>query len=164
MADGTLAPLQARLRPILEAFVPAVAHATDAEVAAALARTDARLAREPAALRRQLRVLVTALHVLTFLFTLRTLRSLDIAARARFLLRVQDGPIGKLRLGVWGLRTLLFLGWYGNPQAGAALGWRASKYGWDAWTGVQPWAPLPPFEGRARASNGAPGHVPEDLA
>ena len=36
------------------------------------------------------------------------------------------------RRGVWGLRTLVMMGWYTNPSVIAALGYRASAAGWEA--------------------------------
>jgi hypothetical protein len=43
---------------------------------------------------------------------------------------MQYSPIPLLRRGVWGLRTLVFLGYYTRPEVQMTLGYRASARGW----------------------------------
>ena len=62
----------------------------------------------------------------------RRLRSLDPARRTGFLEHVERSRVAAVRRGFWGLRTLVILGCYGRPGAGAALGYRASPRGWEA--------------------------------
>jgi hypothetical protein len=52
--------------------------------------------------------------------------------RARFLSSLERAPVLLLRRGFWGLRTLVFLGYYARPEAAAAIGYRADARGWDA--------------------------------
>ena len=74
-------------------------------------------------------------------------RFIDLAARARHRQRFAtlDNPratallkglassrVLLLRRGVWGLRTLVMMGWYTSPSVIAALGYRASPAGWEA--------------------------------
>jgi hypothetical protein len=126
----TLAPLRRQVRPLLEAVVPTAGGIDDARLDAVTARIVGRLAHEPASLRRQLRLLVRVLQWLPLLFSGWTLAGLDAPGRVRFLERLQDAPVAKLRVGVWGLRTLLFLGWYGDENIATGLGWHASTRGW----------------------------------
>ena len=91
------------------------------------------LAQEPVALQRQLRLFVRILWWLPLLTHLRTMGTLTPAQRLRTLNWLQDCGVTKLRLGLWGLRTLLFLGWYGDPAVQAKLGYRPNVAGWDAW-------------------------------
>ncbi len=128
-----LAPLARQIQPILATFVPATAPLGLAELAPVLARVDERLASEPPALQRQLRLFVRILWWLPLFTHLRTMGGLSPAQRLRVLTWLQDCPITKLRLGLWGLRTLLFLGWYGEPAVQARLGYRPNIAGWDAW-------------------------------
>ena len=128
-----LAPLARQIQPILATFIPATAQLTLAELAPVLARVDERLADEPPALQRQLRLFVRILWWLPLFTNLRTMGSLSAPARVRLLSWLQDCPVTKLRLGLWGLRTLLFLGWYGDPAVQAKLGYRPNIGGWDAW-------------------------------
>jgi hypothetical protein len=60
------------------------------------------------------------------------LTRLSVECRSRFLERLQDSPWLLLRRGVWGLRTLLFMGYYARPEAGRAIGYRADARGWAA--------------------------------
>lgn len=128
-----LVPLVRQLQPVLATMIPATAALGHAELLGVLGRVDDRLATEPAAVQRQLRFFVRLLWWLPLPFTLRTLGGLSPARREAFLLWLQDCPVTKLRLGLWGLRTLLFLGWYGQPEVQAQLGYRPNVGGWDAW-------------------------------
>ena len=128
-----LAPLARQIQPVLATFVPATARLTLAELGPVLARVDARLTDEPAALQRQLRLFVRVLWWLPVFTYFKTLGGLTAEQRERFLTAMQDSRLTKLRLGIWGLRTLLFLGWYGDPAVQAKLGYRPNIGGWDAW-------------------------------
>ena len=90
------------------------------------------LASRPASIRRQLRLLVRALDLLPLLRYGKRFRTLDPARRAAFLLGVRDAPVLLLRRGFWGLRTLVFMGYYGRQEARDAIGYRADARGWDA--------------------------------
>ncbi|HSP35980.1 MAG TPA: hypothetical protein VLU46_16840, partial [Thermoanaerobaculia bacterium] len=56
--------------------------------------------------------------------------SLDAAKRTTFLEAVQDAPLLPLRRGFWGLRTLVFMGYYSRDDARTAIGYRADPRGW----------------------------------
>jgi hypothetical protein len=131
-ASGILRPLARQVRPLLEVMVPASHGLPDPQLEPLLDRVDARLAQEDPALGRQLGLFVRILWWLPLPLTLRTLGSLSPTQREAFLERLQDGPILKLRLGLWGLRTLLYLGWYGDPARQADLGYRPDPRGWEA--------------------------------
>ena len=45
---------------------------------------------------------------------------------------LQDAPVLLLRRGIWGLRTLAFMGYYTRPDAQRAIGYRADPRGWEA--------------------------------
>lgn len=120
------------MRALLEVFVPAATELDAAGLEGALIRSDELVADRDAALRRQL---VLALSVLRMLAVLRHGRGLTFLERARrqaFLEKLQESRVLKLRLAVWGLRTLLFAGYYGDPARQPELGYRPSPDGWDA--------------------------------
>ena len=129
---ATLRPMAARLRPLLATMVPATSALSAAELDRVLDRVDARLALEDPGLRRQLRLFVRVVWWLPVLTSFRTFGGLPPARREAFLLRLQDGPVPKLRVGLWGLRTLLYLGWYGDPAVQEGLGYRPDARGWEA--------------------------------
>jgi hypothetical protein len=90
------------------------------------------LAFQPPARRRQLRLFIRAVDWLPVLCWGRRFRSLDPARRTRVLAALQDAPLGLLRRGFWGLRTLVLLGHYTRPEAAAEIGYRADRRGWEA--------------------------------
>lgn len=104
------------------------------------------LADRPAAMRQQLQLFLRALDLLPLFRHGRRLRALDPARRTRFLAGIQDSRIHKLRQGFWGLRTLVYMGYYARPEAGAAIGYDARLRGWLE----HPMAP-PEAEKQARA-------------
>ncbi len=61
----------------------------------------------------------------------RRFTSLDFPRRERFLRSLQDHPVQLIRSGFWGVRTLAFLGYYGRPEAAAALGYEPEAKGWE---------------------------------
>lgn len=44
----------------------------------------------------------------------------------------QDAPVKLLRIGFWGTKTLVFMGYYGRPEIGPAIGYRPPFAGHDA--------------------------------
>ena len=89
------------------------------------------LAARPPAIRRQLRMFVRLLNVLPLFRFGTTFRGAGSETRTRFLLAVQDAPLLLLRRGFWGLRTLVFMGYYGRDAARDAIGYRATLHGWE---------------------------------
>ena len=88
------------------------------------------LAKRPPAVRRQLALFVRILDTLPLFRWGRRFHALGAARRARFLDAMQYSPIPLLRRGVWGLRTLIFLGYYARADVQTTLGYRASPRGW----------------------------------
>jgi hypothetical protein len=124
------------VRPILRAIattmVPEAAQLDAAGWAHLEETMTAALARRPAALRRQLLLFVRAIEWLPLLGHGRRFTRLDAPRRARFLERLQDAPLLRVRRGVWGLRTLLMMGFYGRAETARAIGYRADPRGWEA--------------------------------
>jgi hypothetical protein len=52
--------------------------------------------------------------------------------RHRVLRRLERSPVLLIRRGVWGLRTLVMLGYYTQPDVQAEIGYRAHPDGWAA--------------------------------
>jgi hypothetical protein len=119
-------------RALAQTFVPEMASLDDGDWAETEAIVEAFLAARPEKVRRQLVLLVRLLQLLPVLRWGRPFTALDAARRTRFLAAVQDAPLLLLRRGVWGLRSLAFMGFYGRAAAAAAIGYRADKRGWEA--------------------------------
>ena len=90
------------------------------------------LARRPPAMRRQLVLFVRAIEHLPRLRWGRPFTALSPDERTRVLSGLEHAPLLLLRRGFWGLRTLVFLGYYARPEAAAAIGYRADARGWEA--------------------------------
>ncbi|MEJ2319799.1 MAG: hypothetical protein P8Y10_07180 [Gemmatimonadales bacterium] len=101
-------------------------------------RIEAALRMRSPRLRRQLRLLILALEWGPLLRHRRRFSNLDAAHRAQILDRMQRSSTLLLRRGFWGLRTLVFLGYYGRPEIRRSIGYRAEPGGWAALMGDLP--------------------------
>ena len=86
----------------------------------------------PAAIRRQLAMLLRVITVYALVRCGRGLSSLTPERRYRVLHQLERSPLSLLRKGVWGLRTLILMGYYARPAAAAAIGYGAQLRGWSA--------------------------------
>ncbi|HYM61696.1 MAG TPA: hypothetical protein VEZ11_12495 [Thermoanaerobaculia bacterium] len=132
MSEGTFVPVREIFRALAATIVPEAQALDDRGWTELEEIVEEGLAPRPKSIRRQLRILVRALNVIPVFRFGRTFRALDPAKRTAFLLSVQDAPLLLLRRGFWGLRTLVFMGYYGRHEASAAIGYRADPRGWEA--------------------------------
>lgn len=124
--------VRSRFRALAAAFVPEVLSLPDAAWAEGEALVDRMLAARPPSVRRQVAWLIRALDALSLVRNGRRLSALSPVARTRFLESLQNSPVLLLRRGIWGLRTLAFLAYYGRPEGRAAVGYDADPGGWTA--------------------------------
>ena len=87
------------------------------------------LASRPASMRRQFRLFLRAVRWLPAFRFGRPFERLEPAAQDAVLGWLQDAPVALIRKGFWGLKTLVFLGYYGRHEAGEAVGYRPLKAG-----------------------------------
>ena len=129
-------PVLADVRPVFRAlactFVPEARELDERGWAEAEAIWEQFLATRPAAVRQQVVLLIHLLDLLPLLRWGRRFTALSAERRLRFLAALQDAPVLLLRRGVWGLRSIAFMGYYGRAEAAAAIGYRADRRGWDA--------------------------------
>jgi hypothetical protein len=85
----------------------------------------------PESLKRQLRIFLRAIQWLPVLRYGRPFTSLPPAVRTHVLAHLQDDRILKIRVGFWGLRTIVLAGYYGRAYAARAIGYNASPRGWE---------------------------------
>jgi hypothetical protein len=121
-----------RFRAIMAAVVPEAVALTDDEWRAAAAIIARAIAARPAGIRRQLALFVRALDLVSLVRHGRVLRAVSTAERTRLLDSLARSRLLALRRGVWGVRTLAFMGFYARPEAARAIGYRASPAGWSA--------------------------------
>ncbi len=129
---STLAPVRPVFRAFVATIIPETA-ALDEPMWAEVENTVEHTLRErPPALRRQLRLLLFVIQWWPVLRHRRRFTRMDCTARRQFLSHLQNHRLQLARVGFWGLRTLALLGYYGRPQAAAAIGYRADARGWEA--------------------------------
>ncbi len=119
-------------RAVATCCVPETAAATASQWGALEAEVERALGARPPAMRRQLGVFLRLLDVAARLRYGTALSRLDQAQAGRLLGGFSRAPSLLLRRGVWGVRTLVFLGWYTQPEIVASLGYRADPAGWSA--------------------------------
>lgn len=127
-----LAPVRDTFRAIAVTVVPDAAALDEAGWRDLDGLVEKTLARRPAGMRRQLVLFVRAIEHLPRLRWGRPFTALSADERTRFLSGLEHAPVLLLRRGFWGLRTLVFLGYYARPEAAAAIGYRADARGWEA--------------------------------
>ena len=132
MTPPVIAPVRPTFQALATSIVPEATRLTTGEWLEVEAIIEDYLSRRPAAIRRQLRLFVRLLGVAARARYGRSLRALDPARRTRLLAAVQDSPILLLRRGFWGLRTLVYLGYYSRAEAAGEIGYRAHVRGWEA--------------------------------
>lgn len=133
MSPPVLAPVRAQFRALASSIVPEAAALDASQWDAVEAIIEEALATRPPAIHRQLRLFIRALSVMPLLRYGRPFSSLSEARRTRMLAAIEGAPALVLRRGFWGLRTLVYMGYYGRADAGVAIGYRASPRGWLAW-------------------------------
>ena len=132
MSEPVFPPVRPAFRAIASTVVPEAADLDEEAWEDAEDAIEWTIATRPLKLRRQLRLLVRVIELLPLLRYGRRFTALDAEQRTRFLEGLQDSPLLLLRRGVWGLRTLVMLGYYSRPIAAAQIGYRARPLGWEA--------------------------------
>jgi len=130
--------LEARVRALTLAFVPEAKELSESEWRAFHAIVARALSARPASMRRQIGLFLRLLDLLSLVRYGRTVTRLAIEPRTRLLESLGASRLLLLRRGVWGLRTLAFMGYYARPEAGVSIGYRASAAGWSARSSVVP--------------------------
>lgn len=132
MPAAVLPPVRSIFRALATTIVPEAERLDETAWRDVERIVEEALASRPRVLRRQLGMLIRALQVMPIARWGRPFTALDPARRTRLLLSLQDGPVFLLRRGIWGLRTLVVMGYYARPEVRAELGYRAHPRGWLA--------------------------------
>jgi len=127
-----LAPVRGCFRALACTFVPEAAALDEGAWAEVEAICERFLATKPATVRRQVVLLVRLLQLLPIVRWGRPFTALGAARRTRLVAVLQNAPVLLLRRGVWGLRSIAFMGYYGRAEAAATIGYRGDKRGWEA--------------------------------
>lgn len=128
---STTAPWPA-FRAFAQCFIPETARATASEWSELEDVVRHALAVRPEPVRRQIRLFVRVIDLAALARHLHRFGALDHARATALLDGFAASRILLFRRGVWGLRTLVMMGWYTNSSVIASLGYRASAAGWEA--------------------------------
>lgn len=132
MSGLVLTPVRATFRAVAETVVPEAA-ALDADGWRELQHVvETALAARPEAVRRQLVAFLRLIEYVPVARHFRRFSHLSPAARTDVLMRLERSRRLVFRRGLWGLRTLVMLGYYTRVEVQAALGYRAHRDGWSA--------------------------------
>jgi hypothetical protein len=148
-----LAPVRSTFRAVARTVVPDTAALDETGWSSVEAIVEDALAARPPRMRRQIVLFIRLIDWLARARHGHAFRDLDERARGRILQRLQSSPVLLLRRGFWGLRTLVFMGWYAQPSTADRIGYRAGRRGWGDRPGEVPRTPLTPV---ARAHDLAP--------
>jgi hypothetical protein len=144
MADSKLSSVRHTLYAIATAVVPESSTLDDRAWAEIQAVIDDALAQRDAGVRRQIIAFLRLLQVLPIVRYGRPLTSLNARQRRDFLESIERSPLLVVRRGFWGIRTLVFMGYYTREDVADAIGYRVTLAGWEARGGTIATVPLAP--------------------
>lgn len=132
MPRATPTPVPHVLRAVATTVVPESASLDDPawiEVDGVVAEA---IAERGEKVRRQLSILLRLLQLLPVVRYGRPFTRLSAAQRTMFLESIERSPIAIVRRGFWGVRTLIYMGYYTRDDVATAIGYRAHRDGWGA--------------------------------
>lgn len=132
MSDSVLTPVRRQFRALAITLVPEIRALDAAAWRTAEEIIDTMLRERSPSVRRQVGLFVRALNLLPVLRYGHTFLRLDEGRRLRFVQALEHAPLLAVRRGVWGLRTLVFMGYYAQTGVRASLGYRAHPGAWTA--------------------------------
>ena len=126
------APLRAVFHALVYTIVPGALNLSGPDWEGLDQLVDGTLCARPPSQRRQLRLLLRLIQWLPVLRYGRSFTSLSPDKRAAFLSYLEDHCVQLIRCGVFAVRTLALLGYYGRPEAGREIGYAPDARGWEA--------------------------------
>lgn len=131
-ASLVLAPVRPVFRAVTVTVVPEAQQLDGASWDELEHAVEHALRDRPPVLLRQLRFFLRAIQWLPLFRYGQTFTSLSSAQRLRILSYLQDFRVERVRCGFWGLRTVVFLGYYGTAGGVRATGYCPDPRGWEA--------------------------------
>ena len=132
MTPFPLARHRAAFRASARSFIPALGTASADTWNTLESTVSTALASRPGAMVRQLGLFLGVLDLACRVRYGRSLERANDRQRIRLLQAFERAPVLLVRRGIWGLRTLVMMGYYTQPAVIAGLGYRASPAGWAA--------------------------------
>ena len=131
MSASLIAPVRRPFRALAAVFIPETAQADEPTWLRLEEIVSDALAARPPALQRQVLLFVRILDSLSLVRRGHRLASLNEEKRRSLVEGIASSRSLLLRRGVWGLRTLVQMGWYAQPTVQQSLGYRADRSGWE---------------------------------
>lgn len=131
MTPSLLAPVRGPFRALAAAIVLEAGSLDEAGWQRAEDIVCEALATKPESMVRQLLLFVRLANWLALVPYGRPFTRLGPAARQAHLTRLENAPLLLIRRGFWGLRTLVFMGYYGQARVRQELGYGATAAGWS---------------------------------
>ncbi len=120
-----------RLETVTVIVVPGYANLDPSSRKQFLEIIDEALGERPESMRRQLALFLKVLNLAPYLRWGRPLGKLEAVDAERALRWFQEAPMAKLRQGFWGLKTLVFMGYYGRREVWPEVGYAPEFGGLD---------------------------------
>jgi len=128
--DGSVESLSqdraALLQTVAARIVPGLADLSTADRRRFVAIVDRALLDRPPAVRRQLGVFLGVIRWAPLVRFGAPFERLDGGRQDRVLRFFQECPVGLLQQGFWGLKSIVFMGYYGRPEAWEEIGYAPS--------------------------------------
>lgn len=126
----SLLPAEAAILRVLAArIVPETGGLDDAGMGRFLAIVDGALMDREPAVRRKLATFLGVLRRAPVLRYGRPFEKLSAERQDAVLAWFEDCPVGLLRAGFWGLKAMVFMGYYGQPETNALIGYTPERDG-----------------------------------
>jgi hypothetical protein len=142
MPAATLSQVRHILRAVATAVVPESSSLDDRAWSEVDAMIEQALAQRGPRVTRQLLLFLRLLELLPVARYGRPLTRLATHQRVTFLESIERSPVLVVRRGFWGIRTLIFMGYYTRADVATSIGYRANRYGWAARGGTIASVPL----------------------
>ena len=118
------------LRAFAATVTPETAGLTDAQWSGVESVISHALSRRPARVQRQVVLLLRVIDLIARARYGRAFAGLDDARRTALIERLERAPVALVRRGIWGLRTLVFMGYYTGADVAREIGYGATARGW----------------------------------
>ena len=132
MSGSVLAPVRTTFRAVAETVVRESASLGPEGWRELEAAVEGALATRPEEMQRQLVTFLRVIEYLPLIKRFTRFSRLSIEGRTQILQEFERSGRLLFRRGMWGLRTLVFLGYYTRDDVQGALGYRAHADGWSA--------------------------------
>ena len=132
----TSSMLPSPFRALARGIVPETADLDEAGWVRLEGIIEENLADRPEKLRTQLSLFIKVAGFLPRLRYGRSIESLSRVQRTRYLESLQDFPLLLIRRGFWGLRTLVYMGFYCQDHVRSGIGYGATAAGWGDRSGA----------------------------